>query len=421
MDHRLEEYAARMDIRRFGAVMPKRMQHIASGSEEPPRLDYAPNLTAKALHPEEQHLKVSSVLSHPDGTKSFTLVPDIQSGTQKLAYFRAGQYLSVKLDIGDSTVTRPYTISSSPAESEKGFYRVTVKPSQSGFAGNWICDNWHEGKAISTSAPLGEFYYVSLRDRPHVVGVCGGSGITPFISMAKAIAEGVENFDLTLLIGSRERAGILFFDELRALEASCDKLHFKYVLSDEQAEGFLYGFITKELIEANAPTDGDYSLFICGPRAMYEFLEKETASLGLAKGRVRREASGVNDPVGEDGWDASKADKVYSLTVKMRDSEYSVPCSARETLLVAMERAGLTPPSHCRSGECGFCRSHLLSGEVFIPERCDFRRLADREYGFVHPCCTFPLGDVVLSVASEQGEIAQRPFGAAGARPPHDD
>ena len=66
-----------------------------------------------------------------------------------------------------------------------------------------------------------------------------------------------------------------------------------------------------------------------------------------------------------------------------------------------MERAGIRAPSRCRSGECGWCRSRLLAGEVFIPEKTDGRRWADAQFGYIHPCSSFPISDVTLEVPGE--------------------
>ncbi len=73
-------------------------------------------------------------------------------------------------------------------------------------------------------------------------------------------------------------------------------------------------------------------------------------------------------------------------------------CYFEETLLCSMKRAGLKPPSHCRSGKCGFCHSKLIKGDVFIPEHIDGRRLADKKFGRIHPCCSYPISDVSLCI-----------------------
>ena len=66
--------------------------------------------------------------------------------------------------------------------------------------------------------------------------------------------------------------------------------------------------------------------------------------------------------------------------------------------LTKQPAAGIAAPSDCRSGRCGWCRSQLLQGEVYVPQSVDGRRMADKLYGYVHPCCTFPLSDVGINV-----------------------
>ena len=71
---------------------------------------------------------------------------------------------------------------------------------------------------------------------------------------------------------------------------------------------------------------------------------------------------------------------------------------AGESLLTAMERAGLSAPSRCRSGECGVCHSYLANGNVYVPSQVDGRRAADLTYGYIHPCCSFPVSDITLEI-----------------------
>ena len=395
MSQDLMRYASKMDLSKMGTIMPKRMAHIAQGAPVPPRIDYAANCTAKALHPEAQALTVTEVVAREAGAKSFVLS---SAGGGELARFRPGQFLSFQLRIGCSTLTRAYSICCPPSWAKEGKYMITVKPSEDGFAGNWICENWTVGTTVTASAPLGEFFYTRLRDAKHILGVCGGSGITPFYAIACALAEGSEDFTLTLLYGSRDRDSILLGEELQKLADSCKKLRLVHVL--EQGGGDENGTVTSELLQKYAP-DGDYSLFLCGPAAMMQAMEEQLVPLKLLERRIRRKTYGVTAASLEDGWPVDAAGKTFSLTVQMRDKLYTVPCSAGETVLVAMERAGLSPPSRCRSGECGWCRSKLVSGTVFIPARTEHRRKADLAYGYLHPCCSFPTSDLQLCVGCE--------------------
>jgi len=79
----------------------------------------------------------------------------------------------------------------------------------------------------------------------------------------------------------------------------------------------------------------------------------------------------------------------------------AVPARAVETLLVAMERAKLAPPSECRSGECGFCRTLLVEGDVYVSPESDGRRAADQQFGYVHPCSSYPITDLEVTVPRE--------------------
>ena len=375
-----------------------REKMIAEASDAPPVSVFNANILAAKLHPHVQYAVVSAIAEHADA-KSFTLVPDTEKGTQQLAYFRAGQYVSIALDIGQAKLNKPYTIRSCPKDALNGTYTLTVKRTANGFASDYILDNWQVGTKVKLSAPLGEFYHQELRDAKHVVALAGGSGITPFYSMAAAIADGTEDFELTVLYGSRTKDAILLGAELDAVAAASNgKVKIVHVLSDEEEEGFEKGFITAELIKKYAPA-GDYSVYLCGPKAMYKFMDAELAKLGLKGRRIRKELPGeYGDPTGDEQYPKDAAGKTYTITVLIRGESQTVSCRADQTLLDALEKAGIRAPSHCRSGECGWCHSRLVSGDVYIPEDTDGRRLADKKFGWIHPCCSYPLTDVVLDV-----------------------
>ena len=213
-----------------------REQHIAAASDEMPQSIFNANILAKKLHPAKQFVKVAQVIDHGDA-KSFVLVPDPARGTEEMAYFRAGQYISVELALGNAMLWKPYSIRSGPADALKGSYTVTVRRSNGGYASEYILNNWTEGAEAVISGPQGDFYYQRLRDAKHVVAMAGGSGITPFHSMACAIADGIEDFDLTILYGNRTRDSILLREELDAVAArSNGRVKIVHVLSDEEVE-----------------------------------------------------------------------------------------------------------------------------------------------------------------------------------------
>lgn len=94
------------------------------------------------------------------------------------------------------------------------------------------------------------------------------------------------------------------------------------------------------------------------------------------------------------GFPSEVVGKTFDMAVHLNGLVHHVPARATETVLAAMERVGLAAPSQCRSGECGFCRSLLMAGDVWVEPESDGRRDADRTYGFIHSCSSYPLSDL---------------------------
>lgn len=131
---------------------------------------------------------------------------------------------------------------------------------------------------------------------------------------------------------------------------------------------------------------------------MYNFVDKEIETLGIRRKFVRHELFGEYfDPSKEADYPADVALE-FKLTVIIAGKEQTLTASAEESLLRTLEKNGIAALAHCRSGECGFCHSRLVSGEVYVPKSVDGRRAADLVYGYIHPCCSFPLSDLVIEV-----------------------
>ena len=377
----------------------KRRIEAASGAEI--RDDFYLNRMAKVFHPNRQYMKIAKVTEIDNDTKIFRFVPDPARGTKRCAPFLAGQYLNIYLNIDGMKVNRPYSISSSPKDAKEGFYELTIKYVKDGLVSRYVLDNWKEGDEVELSGPGGQFYYQGLRDAKTVICLAGGSGITPFRSLAKAIVEGDEDFELVLLYGSRTEEQILYKEDFDNL-AEDDRIKVVHVLSDEEKEGYEHGFITADLIRKYAPADAPYSVFVCGPQAMYLFVDDEIAKLGLARKYVRHELFGeIHDASSMPDYPGTDQAEV-KITVSIRDTTRTVTGSAHDTILQTLEKHGITVPTSCRSGECGFCHSVVTSGNYYVPKAADGRRAADPKFGAIHPCATFPLGDIELIVPADK-------------------
>lgn len=374
-----------MDMLRFKKMVPTRRKMLAEGPDTPLPQEYRTNTLAKKLHPGYMQVELTAARPLTDSIRELTF-KRVDAGA--FPFFRAGQYVSIQAKIGDSLVSRPYSIVSTPRQALNGQLVLAVE--NAGFVSGYLTGQAKPGDRFVMTEPSGEFHYETLRDSRNIVCIAGGSGITPFLSMAGSLAEGDEEYCMTLFYGARTAAQLAYKAELDALAARCGKLKVVYVLSDEEQPGCEKGFVSAALMERYTSLEGS-TFFLCGPQAMYEFVEKELAPLGLPQKAVHRDAGCCGDlPLERPG--------EYKLTVHMRDEAFEIPAKENETLLTAMERAGLNAPNKCRAGGCGFCHSKWLAGSYRVAEGRDGRREADRKFGFIHPCVTYPLEDMEIDV-----------------------
>ncbi len=361
--------------------------------------------TVSILHPPILDLVISEVIEHGADARTFRLSP-AGNLTDRLPPFRAGQYLSLKVTIDRCRVTRPCSISSAPHEagpSGGGYYEITVKRLADGFVSPHIFTTWEKGTPVKASGPHGEFYHEPLRDARDIVAVAGGSGITPFLSMAREIARGGMDARITILYGVRTMREALFEKELTELVKNApDRLSVCWVVSEpDGTEKCATGFIDAALVKKEIGDVSGKSFFVCGPRALYTFFAAEAEKLKISRRRIRWEVSGPNRAVAahpEFPKDAGKT--VYEIVVLGNGDKKTVGARADESVLTALERAGIAAESRCRSGQCGICRAELVSGDVFIDPDSDERRRVDREFGFIHTCSTYPVGDCTIRIVS---------------------
>ncbi len=388
------------DLLKFKNLVKVRTQKTAQASPEPRKDSFIYDLS-RDLHPKVQHLVIDDIREETATTKMVRLVPDPTSGTNKCAYFRAGQYLSVKFDVGGALITRPYSIASSPADALNGFYNIAIKKVEHGFITEYLWGNWKVGDQIRVSEPLGFMYYDPFRDAPTIVGIAGGSGISPFRSLAREIISGATDIRLHVIYGSSDENDIIFYGEFKSMaEQYPNKVKVTHVLSCEEVhlKNCEQGFITSEIIQKYTDPGKD-SYFLCGPAIMYDFVTAELEKLKVPKKRIRREAYGeIRDVTRFASFPQNAKDKTVSIKVHTHGNTVDISALAEESVLIALERAKLAPPSACRSGECQLCRTRLMKGDIWVSPHSDGRRLADIKFGYFHPCASFPVTDLEIEL-----------------------
>ena len=355
------------------------------------------NRIATALHPVQQRMRVTAVRQTACNMKTYTL----QSAEgRELAYFEAGSYLPVYLTVDGNRIERPYSLFSSPRQAEAGIYEITVKELGDGYISRHISANWEVGTEVLVGSPYPGECYNPTRDARKVVVLAGGSGITGFYSFAQAVRDGdIELDSLTIFYGVNTADELL---DAKLWEGVCDgsdgRIRLIPVVADGSCSGCEAGFITWDLIQKYCDiTDASY--FISGPDAMIRAATAFLAANGIPRRRIRVSMSG------DSGFRMNHTEpETCTLTVHIGGEQYTVPASKDETILAALDRAGLNAAARCRSGKCGFCRSMVVHGEFQVAADETGVRKMDQQLGFIHPCCCLPLTDMEIIVQRDKAK-----------------
>ncbi len=295
--------------------------------------------------------------------------------------FKPGQFLTVKADIKGQKQIRTYTLSSAPTDPH---YRISVKRETStdnnvpdGIFSNYLHDNLNIGDTLYAKAPCGDFTFDTTEKRPAVL-LAGGVGITPMVSMVRhALKEGMRTHftrDITFIGAAKNKEQRSFFEELNTIsESSGGKIRAFWSLGKidkhlKHGEDFHHhGRISKALLQAILPLD-DYDVYLCGPTSFMQATYELLRGLGISDARIYAEEFGSASLKRN----ADNATRLFSplpaateAIIEFTDSNVEQAWSKEDgSLLDFAEAHGLTPEFGCRSGQCGACKTKLVSGKV---------------------------------------------------------
>ncbi len=340
------------------------------------------------LHPSRMKLRINDIITETPSARTLRLCAIDRS----LPPFIAGQYITFFLQVGNITTSRPYSIASPP--NQTAYYDITVRRVEKGLVSNYLLDGIKTGDIIETSGPAGCFYYNPIIHENTSVFIAGGSGITPFMSMIREIAERGLDRRVYLFYGNRSTDDVIFDDELKRLSSKAPNISYIPVI-EKPSKGYAgkCGFIGADLLKDVLKKWDDKTFYICGPQGMYDFCLPELQGLDIPRRKIRREMFGAPLHIWEyPGWPKGVAkNAVFSLKVKGKKTG-TLKAAAAESVLTTLEKNGIVVPSLCRSGECSMCRLKLVSGKVFQPQGTPVRK-SDRQFGYIHSCVSYPLED----------------------------
>jgi ring-1,2-phenylacetyl-CoA epoxidase subunit PaaE len=348
---------------------------------------------------------------HPLRVKSF--VPDTDEGLsvsfdvpEALAAefrFTHGQHLTLREVLGGVEQRRSYSIC---AGVDDGELRVGVRKVPGGVFSNWLHNELRPGAQIQVMAPEGRFFVpVDPAAGRHYLGIAGGSGITPLLSIMKTVLAREPASRFTLIYGNRRQKSTMFKEELEDLKNRyLTRLVLHWVFSRAQMDSALasgrldrakLGEFLGSLID---PGDIDHA-FVCGPHGVNDEAEAALLAAGVASERIHIERFGI--PVEADGARAApraRAGDAPQAVISIQRDGLTREVDFRgehASILDAAADAGLEVPFSCKSGVCCTCRAKLIEGKVRM-ERNFALEKHEVEAGFILTCQAHPLTERVV-------------------------
>lgn len=289
-------------------------------------------------------VRVARVETVAERIKRIRLVP--RDGNP-LPKFSAGSHIVVTMRDGSKTIKNPYSLMGDVGDTEG--YEISVLHTTNSHGGSkFVHEKLFEGAFVTISHPT-NLFALDMRASKHLL-IAGGIGITPMMSMADQLASLEKPFEIHY--STRTPSSGCYVAELRSRYGR--RLHHYQTVSGPRID--LQGLLEQQPLGTH--------LYVCGPEAMINDV------LNLAK-----EAGWPSQHLHAEHFSAPKGGAPFM--VQLARSGKSITINEDETILQALEAAGLEPPYLCRGGACGQCETRVVACDGTIQHNDHY--LSDEE------------------------------------------
>ncbi len=249
---------------------------------------------------------------------------------QPLPAFSGGAHIVIEMKDGDVTRRTPYSLSSSPFETDD--YQVSIRRDDNGRGGSlYMHRSVTPGMAMTISHPS-NLFSLDKRATRHLM-LTGGIGITPFLAQTAQLIRTGGEFEVHY--GFRSHDVAAYVDELTARIG-----HRLHCYADDQGQRIDY-----DRLLSSQPA-GTH-VYVCGPTPMIDLVLSKAKEHGWPDAHVHFEHF-AKAPPGE------------AFTVELKASGITIAVGEEQSLLEAIEAAGVDAPYMCRGGACGQCETAVV-------------------------------------------------------------
>ncbi|AUC82928.1 ferredoxin--NADP reductase [Lacinutrix sp. Bg11-31] len=325
-------------------------------------------------------------------TLSFNIPEDLK---QKFS-FTAGQYITLKSTIDGKEIRRDYSLCSSP---KSGDITVAVKEVENGTFSKYANNTLKEGDVLEVATPQGRFTFTPDNSKTRTIAAfAAGSGITPVLSIAKAVLEEEPNSTFVLVYGNKTTKDTIFFDEILKLHLEYkERFDIKFVFSQSQEPDALFGRIEKSTVNLIVKNKYKHttidSFYLCGPEAMIHTVKDVLTENNVAKDKVLFELFKVAKT--EQAIENAVNTGETEIKVIVDDEEATFVMSQSQTILEAALDKDLDAPYSCQGGICSSCIARVTEGQATMRQN---NILTDNEVaeGLILTCQAQPTSSKIV-------------------------
>lgn len=281
--------------------------------------------------------------------------------------FSGGSHIVIEMQDGPITRKNPYSLMSDPGKLST--YAISVRRDDDGRGGSlFMHKHVSIGDHMRITLPI-NLFALDHRAEKHLF-LAGGIGITPFISQIRQLEKTGGAFELHYAV--RTKALGSYVDELGTYFP-----HQTHIYYDDQ----------NQMIDLPALLAGQKlgtHVYVCGPKGMIDWVLRTASEMGWPSAHVHFEefkAPGPGKP----------------FSVQLAASGKTIHVDAHESLLEAIERAGIVAPFSCRAGACGQCETNVTACEGKLVHRDHWLEDDEKQSNTkIMPCVSRFDGDLLI-------------------------
>lgn len=337
-----------------------------------------------------EHLKLRIIALRQETNESKSYFIEEVDGRE--IRYKAGQFLTLLVNLHGKEVRRSYSISSTPGVDE-GLY-FTIKRIENGELSRYLFDQVKIGDIVSALPPTGRFT-IETPESELAVFISAGSGITPVFSLIKHLLFNFTEPKVLLIYQNHNEQESIFREELLALQ---QKFAERFILNEIFSQPLDHTKTSKRLnnnllerILLQTVHNSSVHFYLCGPESFMRMAQFTLKVMKYSHEFIKRENFFAVAPPPPFMTDITP----HKVTIHYNNTVHNLEVAYPHNILEVALKHHIHLPYSCRGGRCSTCTARCTSGKVKMTIN-DVLTPNDLAEGLILTCVSYPETDVEL-------------------------